>query len=521
MSELEIQRRKEYKRNRKRWKIIQLIAVILFAAIAIGSFVVYTRMNHTYYVEYTEKGDIDYKVQYTDNSFFESEWIEKDQSYISSLIKNMVADFTYQMKVESSDLTFDYQYQIDAKLLIASKDSGAPYYVYEENLLPQKQVSVTDKNVIKIDETISIDYVKYNGIANSFVQAYDLKNTASCTLLVTIDVDVLSSNTQFDKKNQNSYSTTLNIPLAVETFNIHRTSATVENETKVLEYTSIANRDIFAKLCVVSTCATILLTVILIVFLYLSRNEDITYAAKVQKILRTYSSYIQRIYGEFDEDGYQIVSIKSFVEMLGIRDTIQSPVLMSENRDETMTRFLIPTNTKILYVFEIKVDNYDAIYGTGEPFAPVILESVDEEELIEALAQPDVDLSKVEYVPDDDDQFEVADNEPGVEVIGVVWPEHPHRNKVYRYDPNGETLEKGDVVLVPTFDAGKNRNVLRKVAVAHENHRVDPEHLKHPLKKIVAIVKRAVEYSLTPLANKNAKLSSQSETEEEIEQIIT
>ena len=80
MSELEIQRRKEYKRNRKRWKIIQLVAVILFAAIAIGSFLVYTRMNHTYYVEYTEKGDIDYKVQYTDNSFFESEWIEKDQN---------------------------------------------------------------------------------------------------------------------------------------------------------------------------------------------------------------------------------------------------------------------------------------------------------------------------------------------------------------------------------------------------------------------------------------------------------
>ena len=67
--------------------------------------------------------------------------------------------------------------------------------------------------------------------------------------------------------------------------------------------------------------------------------------------------------GEFDIAGYQIVVIKSFTEMLGIRDTLQAPVLMTENSDETMTQFLIPTNTKLLYVFEIKVDNYDEIYG--------------------------------------------------------------------------------------------------------------------------------------------------------------
>ena len=70
--------------------------------------------------------------------------------------------------------------------------------------------------------------------------------------------------------------------------------------------------------------------------------------------------------GEFDCDGYQIVSIQTFTEMLGIRDTIQSPLLMTENRDETMTRFLIPTDTNILYVFDIKVDNYDEIYAAAK-----------------------------------------------------------------------------------------------------------------------------------------------------------
>ena len=54
--------------------------------------------------------------------------------------------------------------------------------------------------------------------------------------------------------------------------------------------------------------------------------------------------------------------IKTFVEMLNIRDTIQLPILMSENKDFTKTTFVIPTENKILYVFEIKVENYDEIY---------------------------------------------------------------------------------------------------------------------------------------------------------------
>ena len=39
---------------------------------------------------------------------------------------------------------------------------------------------------------------------------------------------------------------------------------------------------------------------------------------------------------------------------------------MSENADETRTLFLIPTQTKLLYLFEIKVDNYDELYGVGK-----------------------------------------------------------------------------------------------------------------------------------------------------------
>ena len=511
MSELEIKKRQEYKRNRKKWAIIQLVAIILLAVTSLGSFLSYNQMNRTYYIEYTEVGSIDYNVHYKENEFFEDEWIGQDQSYIAALTDGITADFTYKLKTDSADMDFDYAYGITAKLLIANKDTGAPYYTVEETILPLKQATAPTKSSIRIRESVSVDYAKFNEIAKSFVDTYGLTN-ASCTLIVTMNVDVLCANTRFEQETTNSYATSLNIPMAVDTFSMHRTSTAPEGEAKVLEYKSVADRDFFFVASIVTLALAALGGLGLLIFLHLTKNEDITYSAKIRKILKTYTSFIQRIDGEFDCEGYQIVMIKTFPEMLGIRDTIQSPILVFENKDETMTRFLIPTNTKILYVFEIKVDNYDEIYAPVLPVEeapaadePVILEEVNEEELAEAIAQPEPTLEEIEFIPDDDDQFAVAPEEPGVEVVGVVWPERSQKNKVYRYDPNGEILHEGDIVLVPTRDNAKGADVIRKATVAHGNHRVDPEHIKHPLKKIIAVVKRRVSLALTPETNQAVK----------------
>ena len=744
MSELEILRRQAYKRNRKKWSVVQIVAIALLATMALVSFLVYNRMNRTQYIEYTESGSVDYTVQYADNEFFPDEWLDKDQSYISALVKGMNADFDYKLDTSSSEMKFDYKYSVSAKMLIASKDKGTPYYVIEEVLVPEKSGKIENRDYLSVKESVAIDFEKYDDIARSFVGTYGLESAASCTLIVTLNVKSECANNGFSQKNNVVYSTALNVPLATDTFNVHRTSGSTEGEVKTLEYVGGANREFFLTLSTGSGLVAILMLLVLLAFLQLTKNEDVTYAAKIRKILRSYGSFIQRMDGEFDCDGYQIVNIKTFTEMLGIRDTIQSPVLMSENKDETMTRFFIPTNTKILYVFEIKVDNYDAIYGVydiSDPYADLdggasdetvttetvteeatedlaqtvvktdvlnedILEkltmvegdgeeggeeilayvdeqgnivritctrsftanliqsnpqvknyynqiknhilsykgvktrmswrnesyrkgriqlfkmkirgkticlycaldpseyaeskyfhevatakvyagvpmmvriksdrglkrakelvddvmkkfvilpdekaefvdfakdhpfdstknlvkrgliklllpdavlaepkphhenekkvevvnegvveevvlfdgnSVDEEAIEEIKAAPTPELSKIDYVDNESEivDFVETEEKPGVDVIGVVWPERPKRNKVYKYDPNGETVAVGDVVIVPTHDASSNKDVIRKAAVAHANYKMPADDLKHPLKKIVGVI---------------------------------
>ena len=250
MSELEIQRRKEYKQNRKKWILVQVVAIVLLAIIALGSFLVYYRMNRTYYVECVENSIIDYKVQYAENGFFEEEWIDKDKSYISSLITGISADYDYRLKADSNMLNFIYQYKIDAVLTVASKDTGAAYYTYEENIFPPKDASAQKSSNIAVKESVFIDYVKFNQMATEFVNTYDLQNVASSTLTVRFTIDITSTNEEFGKENHTTYNAALNIPMVVETFSVYTTSSSPANEVKVLEYQDVEDRQIFYLLAI-------------------------------------------------------------------------------------------------------------------------------------------------------------------------------------------------------------------------------------------------------------------------------
>ena len=43
--------------------------------------------------------------------------------------------------------------------------------------------------------------------------------------------------------------------------------------------------------------------------------------------------------------------------MLEIRDTIRQPILMKENKQKTSAYFVIPGDTKILYIYRLNVND--------------------------------------------------------------------------------------------------------------------------------------------------------------------
>ena len=542
MSEAERKRRFDYKQNRNKWIRLQALVIAIVTIIAVLFAMTYYNTSKNYYINYTEEGNVDYKVHLKENEFYEDAVLGSGQMYIASLIDKVVAEFEYELNMEEA-VNYSYSYKVNARLEVYDRSTGKVIYHPTYEIVPEKIVNIAGaQQSLKIKESAEIDYDTYNQMAQNFVGAYNLLNVDSKVVL-EMEIEVLSNCESFEAENtRNSYVVSLNVPLNTAKVNVNMTSTVPAAETKILACTQNANKILFLVLTIIAFVIDALLIAFLVAFVYLTRNTDINYSIKVGRIVSNYKSYIQQIVNPFNDEGYQILMVNEFVEMLEIRDTLQSPILMNENEDKTCTRFIIPTNTKVLYVYEVKVDDYDEIYSTDEmdafavtgelPEMPevveeaeeateaaeaaatepemeeetvILMEEVDDEILAEAVATRSWTLAEIDFEAEEDEEVE-----DGVEVVGVVWPEREKKNKVYRYDPNGERVTQGDVVLVPSRDEAQSRDIVRKATVAYGNHKVDPETLKHPLKKIIGIVKRKAEAALMPKAE-----AEEAETTEE------
>ena len=362
MSEAERRKRLSYKEKRKKWISAQAIILAILAILTVSFTAVYYQLNKEYYINYRENSEIDYMVQLKPNDFYETEWLGKGQAYIASLVESVLAEFKYEMNMDSDDVDYKYSYSVDAKLQITDNDTQKTILSKLYVMKPEQIFTQSSNNKLEINEVVSIDYDVYNDLNNRFLEEMKIRDTTS-TLVVSMRVSVVGSSDAFENDAKNDYVVSLNIPLTQRTVNINMSSSVNENESKVLANAQTVNQNIFKNSAIASASLLAVLLVVLVSYVYLTRNEDINYSIKVKRLYNSYRSYIQKLVSKFDDNDYQVLLLGSFMDMLTIRDTIQSPILMNENEDQTMTRFLIPTDTKILYVYEIKVENYDELYN--------------------------------------------------------------------------------------------------------------------------------------------------------------
>ena len=569
MSEKEKSRRNRYRKNREKWIFIQsVIIAVVSIAIVISSLVAY-ELNKTYYIGYSERGSIDYNVFLKDNEFYDEPFIGKDQSYVASLIDNIVADFAYEIDMDTDDVNYKYSYTIKSRLEILDNKSDVPIFNPEYELVSVQNQSQSSSSTLRINEIVVLNYDQYNDLAEKFLHTYSLNGATTSSIVVTMEVDVLSDCNAFSGSAVDTYKSELRIPLTTKTVNIAMKSAVPDASAQMIACTRGAGFEAFKTTAIVLAVVDGLLILLLVAFIYLTRTEDITYTARVKKILSQYKSYIQKINNLFDVSGYQTIYVDTFDEMLEIRDTIQAPILMHENADKTCTKFLIPTDSKLLYIYAISIEGYvepelpkkeeptpttvvqPRITNVVRPVVKVVVTpptpaptpdptpvvtTVMEEPEVEIEAEPDeipaVDVTLTEEVEEIAEVEDIAEVEEiaevevieetqeeidpeveeliasipetkeecvpnGVDAIDVCWKER--EGKTYRYDPDGNQVEIGDVVLVPTRDVESDKEIVREAEVARGNYQVDATTLEHPLKKIIGVVRRRAEKVFTAM----------------------
>ena len=357
MSEIEKLQRDTYQKKRRLLILIQAIVICVLTVALLVTSSTYVKMNKNTYVYYSESGNVLYRAYLADNEFYKVEYLNGEHAYVSELIDRMTGDFSYNLALNTNDVNFKYSYYIEAKVIVSDKATGANIYDPSFILLP-KNTEEAHGNCLNISKTVNIDYKKYETIAAKFVGSYGLTNVDQ-RLSVKMYVDVLGTSESMADDSSGQYVVELKVPLNQKTLKPSVSTSVPTGEQKILANSSNAKNGFKIASIIIASIDALAIAAI-IVFTLLTRDKHIDYARRVKSVLSSYRSYIQKILTPFDTSEYQVLVVDSFREMLEIRDTIQTPILMYENEDRTCTTFTIPATQNFLYVYEIKVEDFDA-----------------------------------------------------------------------------------------------------------------------------------------------------------------
>lgn len=343
---------------KRKARIVSFIClIIIISFISLSFFFLFLKNNKTYYVPYTEESNIKYKVYLKENDFFKDEYLDMNREYIASLIDKIDAKFDYELNVEEKKIDYRYQYYIEAEVIVKDKNTKNIIYNFKDTMVDKQIFFSNKKSNVKISKNISIDYNKYNELIKKFVNVYNLDDSIS-TLNVNMYVKVLGDCENIEKSDKNSIFS-LNIPLTTKTVDIDFTTNLIDSGKENF----MACKDsspiiyLFLVISVIVFIINIPIVIKLIKYIIITRSAETIYHRELKKILNNYKSYIQKINNTFELKGYQPLEVDTFTDMLEIRDTLSQPILMVENKEKTGVFFIIPSNTKILYLYSLKISD--------------------------------------------------------------------------------------------------------------------------------------------------------------------
>ena len=293
-----------------------------------------------------------YKVYLKENDFFEEEYLDEDNQYIASLIDYVEANFEYKLEASEENIDYRYKYKLVAEVNVEDKTNKKSLYNFTEDLIEEDTYKTNTSLDLRINDPIKIDYNRYNDIVKRFVNTYDLEDSVA-SVTINMYVTLIDEKNIDDSKNDTPVIS-LSIPLSTETMAIDIESNSV-NQNDINVCTTINQRKYLFG-AVLLLIIDIILIVKLVIFIKDTKDEKAVYEMRLRKIMSNYGSYIQKLNNEFDFRDKQILEIKSFEDLLQVRETINKPILMTEKSLAMETYFFIPAEDNV-YVYELKAGN--------------------------------------------------------------------------------------------------------------------------------------------------------------------
>lgn len=318
----------------KRWVRIALLLLIFFIFVCgiivmIKGFELRKMNNNPNSIyDYSITQNADYIVNLNKNSFIEKPYLEKNETYIADLIKNIEITFLYNFQGTSS-IPLKYTYDIIAttKGEYALEVGEAKSKVWnKERVLFSKQDEL-EQNQLTIQEKVTIDYDEYAEEVRQFRKELNLPITASLNVSMKIKVIGELSNTLEDEQ-----TITIKIPLNEQAFRITEDFET-EISNQIFEKSEyqgeIKNKNL------ISGIVLMIVSIFLLVLFFkeiFNVQKKTNYTIKLNKILKSYGDIIIELATPMNLKNHQIIDVKNFNEMIDLEEELHIPINFFEKK---------------------------------------------------------------------------------------------------------------------------------------------------------------------------------------------
>jgi len=344
-------KRKKNKIKKRKMKL-GLVATIL-TIIGLTLIGMYNILNKKGIISYKETADARYKVNLVENEFYEETYLEEGIDVVSNLIKNIETEFKYNLELDE-EIEYKYSYKILAEAQIKEYNKTNNIYKTEQVLLNVEEKEVKS-NKLYIEEKKDVDYHKYNDEIKRFLETYKLSSTRN-ELNISLYLNIINKSTgEYIHKEEQVMTVT--IPLITKIVeatineNIKDEQGQIsikEKQHKNLEY--ILGTGIFVLIIGLITIARLMR------YISDTRSAEKIYDDELKKILFDYKGYVQKINNQLDYNDYKVIKIDTFNQLLGMKEDLQSPILMyTEENNKRTTFIIISENLLFEYVLEARL----------------------------------------------------------------------------------------------------------------------------------------------------------------------
>lgn len=331
---------------------INVFGIILFLVMGFVLFVSSISIKARSSVLYRQVSSLDYKVYLKPNDYYKEPYLNKNMRYIASLIDNVNVNFNYNFMV-NQNVNYKYNYYIKADVAVTDTDDKSKViYSKSDKLTESKTVMRDNSTGFTINESIKVKYSDYNDLVKAFKSSYAI--SASSNLVLSLHVGIEDGQGNIIKNIESNDVMKLTIPLTEQMININMDYNEINNSDNVKIYKDF---NVSNKVNLILSIVCIILTFIFIIKLLLFLNKTSAkkslYDVTLSKILREYDRVIvdSKKIINLNED---IIDVKSFNELLDVRDNLEKPIIFSEIHKGQKSVFIVKTpNETYRYVLKL------------------------------------------------------------------------------------------------------------------------------------------------------------------------